>query len=95
MQGLAVSRFRFDGGEIVRLRLARDGVPAGCCGVVWGVYDQTPPVYEATFVDEHGEPEDATFGEGDVEQLSDVDGAPFPERLREIQLTLASARRPG
>ena len=30
----------------VRLRVSRDGVAAGCCGVVWGVYqyDPEPPV---------------------------------------------------
>ena len=78
----------------MRLRIAREGLPAGCCGIVWGIYDQTPTVYEATFVDEHGK-QDATFEEGDVEQLSDVDIAPFPKRLEEIRLALTTVKRPG
>jgi hypothetical protein len=90
-----MSSFRFDGGEIVRLCAAREGLSAGCCGVVWGVYDQAPPFYEATFVDEQGELIDATFEESDVEQLSDVNAAPFPERLAGIQLTLTTARNDG
>jgi hypothetical protein len=87
-----MSRLRFSGGEIVRLRIAREGVLAGSCGIVWGIYDGSPPIYEATFVNQQGEPEDATFEQDDVEQLSDVDVAPFPKRLEEIRRVLTSAQ---
>jgi len=41
--------FRFKGGEIVRLKNDHpdDGLEAGDCGVVWGVYDGE--FYEASF----------------------------------------------
>ena len=89
-----MTKFHFQGGDIVRLRAARGDLAAGCCGIVWGVYDQTPPLYEATFVDEHGESADTTFESEDVDQLADVDVAPFSERLAEIRRTLNSVRQP-
>lgn len=57
-----MGQHRFEGGEIVRLRDARDGVAGGCCGVVWGVYDYAPepPMYEATLVNQNGEGVDVT-----------------------------------
>jgi hypothetical protein len=83
-----MTSFRFLGGEIVRLRGARDDLPVGCCGIVWGVYDMSPTLYEASFVTETGEITDMTFGNEDVEEPSDLSLATFPEKLDEIRTIL-------
>jgi hypothetical protein len=90
-----MSKFRFDGDEIVRLRAARDGVAAGCCGIVWGCYDygDKPSLYEATFVNQEGETIDVTFEEAHVDQLNGLDQAPFSGRLAEVQAYLTRNRR--
>jgi hypothetical protein len=84
---------RFQGGEVVRLRVGRDGVSAGCCGIVWGCYDLEPPLYEASFVGDDGEFIDATFVSEDVDTLADIALARFPERLAEIRRILDRVRR--
>jgi hypothetical protein len=61
-----------------------EDLKAGCCGVVWGVYDFEPPLYEACFVHAIGEA-DMMFAENDVEEVSQSDLLPFAERLREIR----------
>ena len=79
-----MSKFRFQGGEIVRLRHDMETLKAGCCGVVWGVYDMNPPLYEACFVNESGQ-EDLMFSEQDVEQIPPDKSVPFSERLMQIR----------
>jgi hypothetical protein len=44
---------------------------------------------------EHGQLADATFGEGDVDRLLDIDVEQLPKRLEEIRQTLTTVRRPG
>ena len=83
-----MSDFRFQGGEIVRLRVEREGVSEGCCGIVWGVYASDPTRYEATFVDGKGDMTDVEFESDDVDELSDVSLAPFGEKLLEIRRIL-------
>jgi hypothetical protein len=81
-------KFRFDGGEIVRLVRDVDGVPAGACGVLWGVYDFDPPLYEADFVFANDEVS-LTFNEDDVEEVADVSQAPYSERLQGMLRSLS------
>ena len=83
--------FRFQGGEIVRLRHDHEDLKAGCCGVLWGVYDMNPVLYEACFVHETGET-DSMFGDADVDEIVDVSQAPFPERLEEIRLVILGSQ---
>jgi hypothetical protein len=85
--------FRYRGGELGRLRVAREELSAGCCGVVWGVYDMEPPLYEATFVDEHGGQQDVTFESDDVDEIVDISAAPHPGRLQEILKVFGSTPR--
>lgn len=77
--------FRFWGGEFVRLlRDQQDyGLMAGECGVVWGVYDADPPLYEASFCNREGAFVDMMFYEGDVEEVL-VDEAPFADKLKKL-----------
>jgi len=84
---------RFDAGEIVRLRRDRYELKAGSCGIVWGVYDFVPVLYEATFVTESGEEADLMFEDQDCDAVSDVREAPFPERLLEMQRVFESGER--
>jgi len=78
--------FRFHGCEIVRLRNddADGDLKAGDCGVVWGVYAFEPPLYEATFVDRNAIMIDRMFNKEEVDELLDVQHAPFPHVLEEI-----------
>ena len=80
-------KFRFQGGEIVRLLHDHEDLKVGCCGVLWGVYDLKQPLYEACFVHETGET-DSMFGEADVDEIFDVSHTPFPERLEKIRLVI-------
>ena len=84
---------RFDGGEIVRLNHdhPEDRLKSGDCGLIWGVYNFDPPLYEACFVDEFGEFVDMTFEKQEVEQLDDPRQAPFRERLEELRRMLETA----
>jgi len=84
---------RYQGLEIVRLRRERDGVAAGCCGIVWGVYGPSPWTYEACFINQLGESEDATFEASDVDSVADISEAPAPRELLEILRTLEGAAR--
>jgi hypothetical protein len=68
-----------------------EDLKAGCYGVVWGVYDLEPPLYEASFVHATGEA-DMMFVENDVEEVPQNDLLPFAERLREIRRLLESQR---
>jgi hypothetical protein len=85
--------FRFEGGEFVRLvrEVPYTDVRVGDCGVVWGVYELQPPLYEACFVMQCGELSDLMFTEDDVELLRDLNQAPCAERLREILGALEEA----
>ena len=76
--------------EIVRLKHnhPEDGLKAGDCGLIWGVYKFDPPLYEACFVDEFGEFVDMTFEEEEVEQLDNPQQAPFIERLEHFRQML-------
>jgi hypothetical protein len=88
-----MTNFMFHGGEVVRLRRDREDVKAGCCGIVWGVYDLTPVQYEATFVTDGGEQFDVVFEAEDVEEVVDVRETPFPESLRQIKQMLDTNHR--
>jgi hypothetical protein len=90
---IEMQKVKFSGGEIVRLRRDRYEVKAGCCGIVWGVYESVPSQYEATFVTESGELADLMFEDQDCETISDIGEAPFPERLLEIQHALETGKR--
>jgi hypothetical protein len=82
-----MKEFRFWGNEIVRLKKDRPdaGLKAGDCGVVWGVYDMKPPLFEASFFDENGENTDMMFEEQDVEEVLDIKEATFSEKLEETR----------
>ena len=84
--------FRFDGGEIVRLKknLPDLGLESGDCGILWGVYAYDPPFYEATFIDREENEIDASFDEQDVEELMNVDETPFPDILEKFRDSLRS-----
>ena len=91
---------RFDGGEIVRLKddHPEDSLKSGDCGLVWGVYNLDPPLYEASFVDQYGAFVDVRFKEDEVEELADPEQARFMSRLEELRRMLenSDARlRPG
>ncbi len=80
--------FRFNGGEIVRLKkdYPDDGLEAGDCGVVWGVYDGE--FYEASFFRRDGKDNDLMFQEDEVEEVTDIQQTPCPERNNSfIELT--------
>lgn len=83
---------RFDGCEIVRLKEDHpdDNLKAGDCGLIWGVYDLVPPLYEASFVDESGEFVDMMFQEEEVEELTNPQDAPSIGRLEELRRMLES-----
>lgn len=86
--------FRFKGGEIVRLREDCEELKAGCCGVLWGVYDMQPPMYEACFVDATGET-DMTFEEHQVDEVHELRDEPFRQRLEEIRQLLSAEESPA
>ncbi len=72
--------------EYVRLKAdhPEEGLKAGDCGVVWGVYafqPEGPFLYEATFYDGQGRGIDMMFEEEEVETVVDVAQTPHPERL--------------
>lgn len=90
-----MSAFRLWGGELVRLRVDRDGVSAGCCGVVWGIYDTAPVSFEATFIDQNGHETDATFEEHHVDLLPAGARPPFPERMEAVRRVLESSSGRG
>lgn len=77
--------FRFSGGEIVRLKkdYPEDGLETGDCGVVWGVYDGE--FYEASFFRPDGRDNDLMFQEDEVEEVTDIQQTPCPERIKEFQ----------
>src|SRR6185295_3578447 len=81
---------RFDGGEIVRLKddHPEDNLKSGDCGLVRGVYNLKPPLYEACFVDGSGEFVDMMFQEDEVEELADRHLAPFIDRLEKLRRML-------
>jgi hypothetical protein len=87
---------RFDGCEIVRLKddHPEDALKAGDCGLIWGVYNLDPPLYEASFVDESGEFVDMMFQEDEVEELTNPEEAPFIGRLDELRRMLETLK-PG
>ncbi len=93
--------FRFDGGEMVRLKhdQPEDDLKSGDCGLVWGVYNHDPPFYEASFVDESGEFVDLMFYEEEVEELANPQEAPFIDRLERLRKMLekyeAGSRSPS
>jgi hypothetical protein len=74
---------RFQGGEIVRLRHDTDGVPAGSCGVLWGVYGSNPTQYEECFVPANDKT-DVMFEEDDVEEVPDAGQTHCAGQLEEI-----------
>jgi hypothetical protein len=76
---------RLQGGEVVRLRRDHHEVKAGCCGIVWGVYNLMPQQYEATFVTESGELEDLVFEDQDCDIVLDIRETPFPDRILQIK----------
>jgi hypothetical protein len=84
----------FQGGEIVRLLHdhSDDGLRAGDCGVLWGIYGKefAPYGLEATFCKANDELKDLMFDEADIEVIN-IDSAPFPDRLRHIQWVLTAA----
>ncbi len=82
-----------EGGHIVRLKHDPDDddLRAGDCGIVWGVYDFQPVIYEATFLNRQQQKVDLMFAESEVELLENFDDTPFPEHLREMRQTLADA----
>jgi len=86
-----MKRFRFQGGEIVRLIHDHENLKAGTCGVLWGVYDTEPPTYEACFVHEAGE-EDFMFEAQTVEEVRDESQLAFAHRLKEIRELLSRSR---
>ena len=81
---------RFDGGELVRLKddHPEDNLKSGDCGLVWGVYNLEPPLYEACFVDASGEFVDMRFQEDEVEELADRHQAPFIDLLEKLRRML-------
>ena len=85
-----MKEFRFEGNEIVRLKQDHpdDGLKSGDCGVVWGVYDMEPPLYEASFFDQSGNHTDMMFVEQDVEEVLDIAQVPFLEKLEEVRRLL-------
>jgi hypothetical protein len=83
-------KFCFQGNEIVRLKHDHpdDNLKAGDCGLVWGVYDLDPPIYEASFVDQSGEFVDVMFQKEEVEELSNPQEARFIGKLEELRIRL-------
>lgn len=86
----------FSGLEIVRLNQDHpdDGLRAGDCGVVWGVYGSNPEgpfFYEATFCDENEQDVDLMFDSEEVTLVDDLEQAPFPNHLRQMQQLLDTA----
>ena len=84
-----MKNFRFCGGEVVRLvqNHPDDGLEAGDCGLVWGVYDMEPPLYEASFFDRHGSNIDMMFVEENVEEVRSCE-APFAEKIEKFRRLL-------
>ncbi len=84
-----MKNFRFNGGEVVRLVQDHpgDGLEAGDCGLVWGVYDMEPTLYEASFFDRNGNSSDMMFVEGDVEEARSSE-SPFAEKIEELRRLL-------
>lgn len=80
---------RFRGGEVVRLMQDHpdDGLEAGDCGLIWGVYDIHPTLYEASFFDRNGDSVDMTFVEDGVEETLSSE-SPFAERVEELRREL-------
>ncbi len=81
---------RFEGGEIVRLKkdYPDDGVKAGDCGVVWGVYVNDWLFYEASFFGADGNTPDIMFEDCEVEEaieVIDIQQATYPERIEDFQ----------
>lgn len=86
----------FSGLEIVRLNQDHpdEGLRAGDCGVIWGVYHSNPEgpfFYEATFCDENEQDVDLMFDSEAVSLVDDLEQAPFPDHLREVQRLLDAA----
>jgi hypothetical protein len=71
--------FCFNGGEVVRLKddHADNHLKAGDCGLVGGIYDFEPPIYEASFGDRFGEFINMMFQEEQVEELTNPQEAQF------------------
>lgn len=85
MENSRPERFRFWGGEFVRLlRDHKDyGLVAGDCGAVGCAYDVDPPFYEGSFCNREGELVDLMFYEDDVEEVP-VEATPFADKLKEF-----------
>jgi hypothetical protein len=89
---------RYIGLEIVRLKRDHpdEGLKAGDCGVVWGVYGREPDgpfLYEANFFNERGEAIEMMFEEEDVETVDDVAQTPHPDRLLDWQRAFHQASK--
>lgn len=86
----------YSGLEIVRLNAdhPEEGLRTGDCGVVWGVYGSNPEgpfFYEATFCDENEHEYDLMFDAEEVTLVDEIEQAPFPNHLREIQQLIDAA----
>ena len=81
-----MQKIRFNGTEIVRLKQDYPdyGLKSGDCGVVWGSYVCNPPFFEAAFLNQNGEDIDLMFDEDEVEEVSDIQETPFPEKLKDM-----------
>ena len=81
---------RFNGGEIVRLRRdhPEDSLVSGECGLIWGVYDHDPILYEASFVDKSGKFVDMRFYEEEVEEVRNPEEVLHIDRLEELRRML-------
>lgn len=82
-----MKKLRFCGNEIVRLLQDHpdDGLKAGDCGVIWGVYDFEKPFYEASFYNRNGDFTDMMFAEKEVEEVLGIDGETFEEKLEQVR----------
>jgi hypothetical protein len=82
------------GGEVVRLLVAlrSEGLSAGDCGVLWGIYPTEPILYEADFISREGECLAAMFEAEDVEVLENAHGLLQEPRLLAIQKALRQGK---
>ena len=87
MQQVNKVTFKFEGNEIVKLKQDSPdyNLKAGDCGLLWGVYEFNPPMYEATFIDSDGNESDLMFDENDVEEVLNLSDTLYLERFEEMK----------
>ena len=78
--------FDFWGGEIVRLLEdhPNDDLKAGDAGYVWGVYNTSPPFYEADFYREDGTSIARPFTADEVEIVADMTSVRIPDYVHQF-----------